>query len=99
MPTADTHNSIGEEPFVIAKETKPLVPVTAIEAPAPPATKRRGFMAGQIVVPDDFDRMSGDEIAALFEERPDSEPGSRPAVRERKMNWRAGSLILVGARV
>jgi len=52
------------EPFVIAKAGKPLVKVTAIEAPAAP--KRLGFLAGEILVPDDFDRMGEAEIAALF---------------------------------
>lgn len=33
-----------------------------------PKTKRRvGFLDGQIEIPDDFDRMYADEIAALFE--------------------------------
>jgi prevent-host-death family protein len=45
------------EPFVIAKAGKPLVKVTAIDAPAPAKTRRLGFMLGQISVPEDFDRM------------------------------------------
>jgi hypothetical protein len=36
-----------------------------IDAPPSPA-KRLGFMAGQISVPDDFDRMGGLEIEQLF---------------------------------
>jgi prevent-host-death family protein len=59
--------AVKGEPFVIAKAGKPLVRVTAIEAPGPAARKRRGFLAGQIVVPDDFDRTVEDEIAAMFE--------------------------------
>ena len=51
------------EPFVIAKAGKPLVKVTALEARATP--HRLGFLAGQIVVPDDFDRMGAD-VAAPF---------------------------------
>jgi prevent-host-death family protein len=54
------------EPFVIAKSGKPLVKVTALDAPAAGKTRRLGFMAGQIAVPDDFDRMGGDEIERLF---------------------------------
>jgi len=50
--------------FVIAKAGKPLVKVTALEAPAEP--QRLGFLAGEIAVPDDFDRMGEAEIAALF---------------------------------
>ena len=52
------------ESFVIAKAGKPLVKVTAIDAPAKP--RRLGFLKGEIAVPDDFDRMGEREIAALF---------------------------------
>lgn len=52
------------EPFVIAKAGKPLVKVSAIGAPTAP--QRLGFLAGEIAVPDDFDRMGESEIAALF---------------------------------
>lgn len=52
------------ETVVIARAGKPLVRVTALDSPAEP--KRLGFMAGEIEVPDDFDTMGSDEIAALF---------------------------------
>ena len=52
------------EAFVIAKSGKPLVKVTALEAPAAP--RRLGFLAGEIAVPEDFDRMGTAEIEALF---------------------------------
>ncbi len=52
------------ESFVIAKAGKPLVKVTSVDAPSRP--KRLGFLAGEIDVPDDFDRMGEREIAALF---------------------------------
>ena len=52
------------ESFVIAKAGKPLVKVTAIDAPAKP--RRLGFLKGEIAVPDDFNRMGEDEIAKLF---------------------------------
>lgn len=52
------------ESFIIAKAGKPLVKVTALDAPANP--RRLGFMKGDIEVPDDFDRMGEGEIAALF---------------------------------
>jgi prevent-host-death family protein len=52
------------ESFVIAKAGKPLVKVTAIDAPAKP--RRLGFLKGEIAVPEDFDRMGEDEIAKLF---------------------------------
>ena len=54
------------EPFVIAKAGKPLVKVTALDAPSPDRAKRLGFMTGQIAVPDDFDRMGSEEIARQF---------------------------------
>lgn len=52
------------ETLVIARAGKPLVKVTALSAP--PAPRRLGFLAGEIAVPDDFDRMGEAEIAALF---------------------------------
>ena len=52
------------ESFVIAKAGKPLVKVTALDAPAAP--RRLGFLAGEIAVPDDFDRMDQEEIERLF---------------------------------
>lgn len=54
------------EPFVIAKAGKPLVKVMAINAPEAGQLERLGFMAGQIAVPDDFDRMGAVEIEQLF---------------------------------
>ena len=53
------------EPFVIAKAGKPLVKVVAIDAPTT-QKKRRGFLAGQISVPADFDTMGAKEIERLF---------------------------------
>jgi len=55
------------EAFVITKAGKPLVKVMAIDAPREP--RRMGFLKGEIEVPDDFDRMSEHEIAALFGRR------------------------------
>ena len=52
------------KPFVIAKAGKPLVKVMALDAPAMP--QRLGFLAGEIKVPDDFDTMGAESIAALF---------------------------------
>jgi len=55
------------EPFVIAKAGKPLVKVVPIDTPAAGRVRRLGFMAGQIRVPDDFDRMGREDIERLFE--------------------------------
>ena len=52
------------EAFVIAKAGKPLVKVSAVDAPVEP--RRLGFLKGEIEVPEDFDSMGGREIAALF---------------------------------
>jgi len=54
------------ESFVIAKDGKPIVKVTAFEAPTATQMRRLGFMAGQISVPEDFDRMVGGEIERIF---------------------------------
>ncbi len=56
------------EPFVIAKAGKPMVKVMPLDAPEPSQIKRFGFMAGQVSVPDDFDRMGEAEIVKMFEE-------------------------------
>ena len=56
--------AVNGEGFVIAKAGKPLVKVTALDAPAAP--QRLGFLAGEIAVPDDFDRMGEAEIEALL---------------------------------
>ncbi|MEP6835636.1 MAG: type II toxin-antitoxin system prevent-host-death family antitoxin [Gemmatimonas sp.] len=52
------------ESFVIAKAGKPMVQVIALDAPAKP--QRLGFLAGEILVPKDFDSMGQDEIEMMF---------------------------------
>jgi prevent-host-death family protein len=54
------------EPFIIAKAGKPLVKVVPLDAPESGQNRRLGFMEGQIVLPDDFDRMGDVEIEQLF---------------------------------
>lgn len=54
------------KPFVIAKSGKPLVKVTALDAPVAKPTKRIGFLAGKIDVPDDFDAIGVSEIERAF---------------------------------
>ncbi len=58
--------AVNGESFIIAKAGKPLVKVTKLDAPAPQAKKRIGFMTGQISTPKDFDEMGKQEIAKLF---------------------------------
>jgi prevent-host-death family protein len=54
------------ESFVIAKAGKPVVRVTALNAPIGAQVRRLGFMEGQVSVPDDFDRMGKVEIERMF---------------------------------
>lgn len=54
------------EPFIIAKAGKPLVKVMPLEMPMHNQVCRLNFLAGQISVPEDFDRMASAEIEQLF---------------------------------
>jgi prevent-host-death family protein len=57
------------EPFIIAKSGRPLVKVVPLETPEAGQVRRLGFMAGQIAVPDDFDRMGETESERRFGNR------------------------------
>ena len=57
--------AVKGESFIITKAGKPLVKVTALDAPAVGQVKRIGFMVGEIAVPDDFDRMGSAEIEQM----------------------------------
>jgi prevent-host-death family protein len=54
------------ESFIIAKAGRPMVKVTALDAPSAGQAKRLGFLIGQITVPDDFDQMGSAEIEHMF---------------------------------
>jgi len=54
------------EAFIIAKAGKPIAKVVPLDAPEGGQVRRLGFMAGQIAVPDDFDRIGSSEIEQLF---------------------------------
>lgn len=54
------------ESFIIAKAGKPIVKVTALDAPTGAQARKLGFMRGQISVPDDFDQIGKEEIEKLF---------------------------------
>ena len=56
--------AVKGEAFVIAKAGKPLVKVAGLGAPDVP--KRQGFLAGEIAVPTDIDRIGDAKIAAPF---------------------------------
>ena len=72
MHEAKTHlsrlvkDAAAGEPFIIARAGKPVVKVMAVNAPDVGQSSRLGFLAGQIVVPDDFDRMGESEIRDMF---------------------------------
>ena len=72
MHEAKTHlsrlvkDAAAGEPFIIARAGKPVVKVIAVNAPDAGKSSRLGFLAGQIVVPDDFDRMRESEIQDMF---------------------------------
>ena len=57
--------AVAGEPFVIAKAGKPLVKVTAIDAPAAQPS-RIGFLKGQFTVPDNFKEIGREEIEEMF---------------------------------
>jgi prevent-host-death family protein len=61
------------EPFIIAKAGKPMVRVTAIDAPPPHKQRRIGFGSGLSKVPDDFDTMMQKEIEEMFYGSDDNE--------------------------
>jgi len=54
------------EGFIIAKAGKPLVKVVPLDRDETAVLRRLGFMAGEIAVPGDFDRMGRDEIVGQF---------------------------------
>jgi prevent-host-death family protein len=54
------------EPFIIAKNGKPMVKVVPLDAPVNKKARRIGFLAGQLKVPDDFDTMCSEEIEKMF---------------------------------
>jgi prevent-host-death family protein len=54
------------QPFVIAKAGRPIVKVVALETSEHRLVRRRGFLAGQITIPDNFDAMGEAEIAEAF---------------------------------
>jgi prevent-host-death family protein len=53
------------ETIIIAKAGKPVARLVPLEV-VPAGQRRLGFLAGRFKVPDDFDRMDEDKIAAAF---------------------------------
>ncbi len=73
MHEAKTHLSrlvrvtANGEPFIIAHAGKPMVKVIAVDVPEPAEAGRLGFLAHEISLPEEFDRMGSAEIEAPFE--------------------------------
>ena len=64
---ADLINRLANEGgFIIAKNRKPLAKLVPISAEGECNAKRLGFVAGELRLPEDFDRTSGDGIERLF---------------------------------
>ena len=57
--------AVNGDPFVIAKAGNPLVIVKRLET-LHRTEKRLGFLLGEFLIPDDFDRMGETEIERLF---------------------------------
>ncbi|GBQ90164.1 type II toxin-antitoxin system Phd/YefM family antitoxin [Gluconobacter albidus] len=55
------------ESFIIAKAGRPMVRVSPITAPEETQKRRLGFLAGQIRVPENFDRMGQEDVISLFD--------------------------------
>lgn len=56
----------GEE-VIIAKAGRPVARLVALEKPA--ERRKLGILAGEMVIPDDFDAPLPDDVLADFEER------------------------------
>ena len=54
------------EPFVIARDGKPLVKVVAADALPAKTARRLGFIEGRVTIPEDFDRIGAAEIERTF---------------------------------
>ena len=53
------------ETIMIAKAGKPVARLVPLEV-VPAAQRRLGFLSGRFTVPEDFDRMGDEQIAAAF---------------------------------
>lgn len=58
------------EPFIIAKSGKPIAKVVPLSAKDSETVERVGFLAGKLLIPDDFDRMGEAEIETMFSGKP-----------------------------
>ena len=63
----DVSKNPGDVRDILVRHMRAAGNVVAVETPGFGATRRTGFLAGRISVPEDFDRMASDEIETLFE--------------------------------
>ena len=63
----DVSKNPGEVQDILAKHASSADKVVGMEAPRFGATRRTGFLAGEISVPKDFDRTESSEIETMFE--------------------------------
>jgi prevent-host-death family protein len=61
-------DAVKGEAFIIAKAGKPLVKVVPLATTEKPP-RRLGTLAGQFLVPEDFDELGRAEIDAMFNNR------------------------------
>ena len=54
------------EPFIITRAGKPVAKVIAVDTPHASIKRRLGFLAGEISVPKNFDRMGAKRINNQF---------------------------------
>jgi prevent-host-death family protein len=55
------------KPFIIAKAGKPMVKVTALDAPTGKQVRRLGFLPGPFSIPGNFNMMGRSEIERMFQ--------------------------------
>ncbi len=72
----------GDFSSVTVDSGKPLVKMSAIPREGSTVMRRLGFMRGQLSVPEDFDRMGGDEIVNLFAAALSEDPFNRILVAQ-----------------
>ena len=59
--------AVDRAPFVITRDGQPLVRVVPVETSLSTAARKTGFLAREISVPADFDRIGATEVASLFQ--------------------------------
>ena len=65
--TWDVSKNPGDVRDILTRHADTVNKIVTTDTPGLRATRRTGFLAGRISVPEDFDRMASDEIETLFE--------------------------------